>query len=304
MTRKAKKNPTCECVVLLASGEALRAAADLPAAIAEFQRAATLNPNSEIARYALGSAWLEAGEAQRAIDILSKLCDPQSPFAERAATKIAEGEAMRGLKRSPPPYVRHLFDQFSPDYDRHMLGELSYSAHRILRGLADMVIAPKPCTLSVIDLGCGTGLAGECFKDVARRLDGVDLSPKMIAAARLRGIYDALSIADVEALGARKRPSYDLVVAADTLVYLGDLGPVFRGVATRLKRGSFFLFTVEAKAGTGYELGPKHRYHHSESYLRQEAANAGFDVMGLLACSPRAEANVPVAGFAAALQRN
>ena len=304
MTRKAKKNPACDCVVLLASGEALRAAGDLPAAIAEFQRAATLDSNSEIAQYALGSAWLEVGEAERAIDILSKLCDLKSPFSERAATKIAEGEAMRGLKRSPPPYVRHLFDQFSPDYDQHMLEELSYSAHRILRDLADMVIAPKPRTLNVIDLGCGTGLAGACFKDLARRLDGVDLSPKMIAAARLRGIYDALTIADVEALSVRKRPSYDLVVAADTLVYLGDLGPVFRAVATWLKRGGFFLFTVEAKAEAGYELSPKRRYRHSESYLREEAAYAGLDVIGLLACSPRVEANVPVAGFAAALQRN
>ena len=68
--------------------------------------------------------------------------------------------------------------------------------------------------------------------------------------------------------------------------------------------GGQFLFTVEAKDGEAFELGPKRRYRHSESYLREEAATCGFDVMGLIACSPRSEANRPVDGFAAALQKS
>ena len=53
----------------------------------------------------------------------------------------------------------------------------------------------------------------------------------------------------------------------------------------------------------GYELGPKRRYRHSEDYLRQEAARSGLDIMGLLHCTPRTDANKPVEGWAAALQR-
>jgi predicted TPR repeat methyltransferase len=157
--------------------------------------------------------------------------------------------------------------------------------------------------VDILDLGCGTGLAGEAFQDLARRLDGVDLSPLMIEHARHRGIYDNLLIQDVEAALASPGPSYDLILAADTLVYLGDLAVLFRGVSARLKKGGFFLFTVEKKPGEGFELGPKRRYRHGEAYLRDQAERMGLEVMGLLDCSPRQEANSPVEGLAVAMQR-
>ncbi len=63
----------------------------------------------------------------------------------------------------------------------------------------------------------------------------------------------------------------------------------------------YFLFTAEAKEGDGFELGPKRRWRHSEAYIRTQAAAAGLTVAGLVAASPRTEANQPVAGLAVAL---
>jgi predicted TPR repeat methyltransferase len=283
-----------------ALGEALRATGHLPTAIAELQRALRLEPTLGVARYALGCAWLDAGEAERAAEIFAELAADPS-FAPRAAQKMSEVEAMRQAPRSAPGYVRHLFDQFSADYERKMLDELSYRAHLILRGLGDLVGVPAG-GLDILDLGCGTGLAGQVFKDLARRLDGVDLSPLMLERARSRGIYDDLLIADIETALAMRGPAYDLILAADTLVYLGDLRPLFAAAPGRLKAGGFFLFTVEKKPGDGFELGPKRRYRHSETYLREEASRAGLDVMGLLDCTPRQEAKTPVEGLAVALQ--
>ena len=286
----------------LVLGEALLKCGHLPTAISEFQRAVELNPASDAARLALGSAWLEAGEAERAAQILADI--PSTSYcAGEAAAKIASADEMKRANRSAPGYVRHLFDQFAPDYDRRMLEDLSYRAPHILRGLADMLGIAEPGTLQVLDLGCGTGLSGAMFRDLAARLDGVDLSPKMIEAARARGIYDGLSVADIETSLAQDGPAYDLIVAADTLVYLGDLSSVLCGARRRLKGSGFFLFTVEKHEGEGYELGPKRRYRHSQAYIRQEAAKAGLEVMGLLDCSPREEAHVPVEGFAVGLQR-
>jgi len=287
----------------LALGEALLAGGHLPTAIAEFQRAAALDPSSDAARLALGAAWLEAGEAERAAQILADI-PYTSHLADAAAAKIVAADVMRQAHRSAPGYVRHLFDQFAPDYDRRMLEELSYRAPRILRGLADMLMMAEPDTLSILDLGCGTGLSGLAFRDLASKLDGVDLSPKMIDAARARGIYDALTVGDIETVLAEAPGDYDLILAADTLVYLGDLAPVFAGVRTRLKGGGFFLFTVEKADSETYELGPKRRYRHAETYIRQETVRAGLEVMGLLDCSPRDEAKVAVAGLALALQRS
>ena len=278
-------------------GEALLKAELLPTAIAEFQRALRLDPDCGQARFLLGCAWLEAGEAERALEAFSAL-DPATPGL---SGQIALAQAIRARPRSDAGYVRHLFDQFSADYDARMLSQLSYRAPQILRELADLVM-PGRGALAVLDLGCGTGLSGAAFKDRAALLDGVDLSPAMVEKARARGIYDGLSVADIESgFGASL---YDLVLAADTLVYLGDLDAAMHAVAGALKADGFFLFTVEAKEGEGFELGSKRRWSHSERYLRDMAERHGFDVAGLLTCVPRMEANAAVNGFAVALRKN
>lgn len=276
------------------------AVGDIPAAIAAFEQALNLDPALAAARHALGLAWLEAGEPDRAIEALAMLA--ATPLAGDAADQLVRARAMKESGRSPPGYVRHLFDQFSARYDDMMLGALNYRAHLILRDLAGLVLA-KRRALDILDLGCGTGLTGAAFAGIARRLDGVDLSPLMIEQARARGLYRSLVVADLEATLLKDGPSYDLILAADTLVYLGDLGPAFRGARRRLKPAGFFLCTVEHQSDDGYALGPRRRYRHSEGYLRAEAARAGLEVMALLHCTPREDGGNPVNGLALALQQ-
>jgi predicted TPR repeat methyltransferase len=124
----------------------------------------------------------------------------------------------------------------------------------------------------------------------------------MIEAARTRLCYDALAVADLEQALLEAGPAYDLILAADTLVYLGDLASVFGSAAARLRPGGFFLFTVE-RGEAGFALGEKRRYRHSEAYLRGEAERAGLQIAGFLECNPRTEAGAPVEGFAVALGR-
>lgn len=282
---------------IVALGDALLGAGHLPTAIAEFQRALRLDPGFAEARLKLGLAWLEAGEAERALEQFGEL--EASPDV---AAAVARAEAMRTQQRSDAGYVRHLFDQFSADYDARMRGHLTYQAPEILRELASLVM-PGAGGLTALDLGCGTGLAAEAFGDMADTFDGIDLSPAMIEKARARGTYRHLAVADIETALAAGGADYDLVLAADTLVYLGDLAATFAGVARRLKPGGHFLFTVETSSGPAFELGPKRRWRHAESYLRQIADDHSFDVLGLVACAPRQESNVPVEGLAAAFTK-
>jgi predicted TPR repeat methyltransferase len=283
---------------VLALGEALLAADLLPTAIAELQRALRLDPGLARARERIAAAWLKAGEADKALGALSELDTPP-------AEMVAAAEAIKTAPRSDPGYVRHLFDQFSADYDSRMIGQLGYAAPQILLDLAAMVM-PGRDRLAILDLGCGTGLGGAAFKPLAARLDGVDLSPAMIEKARerkigARRIYDDLTVADLESAFFQSGPAYDLILAADTLVYLGDLSRVFGAAHARLHPDGFFLFTVEKAAGEGFELGPKRRWRHSEGYLRDLAGRTGFQVVGLVAATPRHEAGEPVEGFAVAL---
>ena len=282
-------------VAVLALGEALLAAQALPTAIAELQRALRLDPELARARELIAAAWLAAGEADKALENLKALENPP-------AEMIAAAQAIKTAPRSDAGYVRHLFDQFSADYDSRMIGQLAYAAPQILLDLAGLVM-PGRDGLAVLDLGCGTGLAGAAFKPLCRRLDGVDLSPAMIEKARKRGLYDQLVVADLETALSAPGADYDLILAADTLVYLGDLKTVFDAARARLLPDGYFLFTVEKAEGDGFELGPKRRWRHSEGYLRALAQGAGLDVAGLVAAAPRHEANQPVSGFAVALAR-
>ncbi|HEY1709282.1 MAG TPA: methyltransferase [Rhizomicrobium sp.] len=291
-------NPNIAQAVLVL-GEVLLKLEQLPTAISEFQRALRLDPSLSHARYLAGCAWLAAGEADRAIDAFAALDVDEIP--DRNA-KIAEAEAIKTEQRSNAGYIRHLFDQFSADYDQRMTGQLHYQAPQILRSLAELVMSGV-ADLTVLDLGCGTGLTGRTFEDVATRLDGIDLSPLMIEKARALGIYDHLEVADIETALNAGNMLYDLVLAADTLVYLGDLRPLFSGVAKRLKEEGHFLFTVEKHGDGGFALGPKRRWRHSEPYLRALAEEYAFDVVGFLDCVPRTEASIPVEGYAVALRK-
>jgi predicted TPR repeat methyltransferase len=284
--------------VLVAMGEALLAAENLPAAIAELQRALRLNPDHVRARYLTGKAWLDAGEADKALEMFAGLEPAETPGL---AKDVARAEAIKTISRSDAGYVRHLFDQFSADYDSRMLGQLAYAAPHILAALADLVMAGRD-HLNILDLGCGTGLAGLAFKPRARRLDGIDLSPAMIEKARARGIYDSLEVADLETALAASGLAYDLLLAADTLVYLGDLAKVFAAAAARLAPDGYFLFTLEAADGArDFELGPKRRWRHGEAYVRRLAEQSGLAVAGLVAAAPRTEAGTEVPGLAVAL---
>jgi predicted TPR repeat methyltransferase len=170
--------------------------------------------------------------------------------------------------------------------------------------MADRVIQGLAPPHTILDLGCGTGLVGEVFKDLAAggRLDGIDLAPRMIEAARRRGIYDDLILDDLEIVLALPGQRYDLILSADTMIYLGDLAPTFSGVANRLAPGGFYIFAVESKSGEGWEQTPADRFRHSLSYLQGETARAGLGFVDVMETVLRLEADQPVAGFVAAIR--
>jgi predicted TPR repeat methyltransferase len=283
----------------LALGDALHACGHVPTAIGEFQRALRLDPHLESARISLGAAWLDAGEAEKALESWRAI-EGESP-SPALREMILDAEGMLRAPRSDPRYVRHLFDQFSVDYDSRMLGQLDYRAPAILRKLAQFLGIGGAKHLAILDLGCGTGLMGETVRVWADRLDGVDISPEMIAKTRAKAIYDELCVADICAWLDQSGRTYDVIFAADTLVYFGDVATLFSAARRSLADGGHFLFTTERKDGDGFDLGPKRRWRHSETYLRDAAERAGLRLAALMPCAPRTEAGQPVHGWAVAL---
>ena len=260
-----------------------------------------LRPDDGTRHLAIAALWLEAGEPDRADDALTEALAMGAIDDNSAARHRAEAQTLRQAPRAAAGYVRHLFNQFAADYDTRMQQRLGYAAPSLLRNLAGMLIDPRT-KLDVLDLGCGTGLSGLAFRENARCMFGVDLSPRMLEKARETGAYDKLVEGDAETLPAGLEGPFDLVIAADVLVYLGELDNLFVGVRSRLRKTGLFLFTTERGEFVDYELGPKRRFRHHGRYLRDLANQHGFDVASLVECLSRYEAGIGVSSWAAAFR--
>ncbi|HZH27190.1 MAG TPA: methyltransferase [Azospirillaceae bacterium] len=311
-------------------GLALGAAGRASEAVHEWREAWSLDPAAETA-LGLAAALEAAGEPADAAEVLQAAArrfpeDPAIPTAEgRAWAALGEyGKARAAFHRAlardadaagardglahldqagdelPPAFVRALFDRYADRFDAELTGTLRYRAPEQLRAAVAPFVGAGG--LDVLDLGCGTGLAGLAFRPFARFMAGVDLSPRMLGKAADRRIYDELAEAEaVQALAARPG-HWDLVVAADVLVYVGDLVPCFTAAATALRPGGLFAFTVE-RGEEAPVLGPGRRFRHGETYVRRSAAEAGLAVELLRPCVPRHDRGQPVEGLLCVLRR-
>jgi SAM-dependent methyltransferase len=94
------------------------------------------------------------------------------------------------------------------------------------------------------DLGCGTGRTGAWLRSKGvTSVDGVDLTPEMLAVARSRGIYDRLGEADVVATGL-PTDSYALVIASLVDEHLRDLRPLYHEAHRLARPGGFFVLVA------------------------------------------------------------
>lgn len=91
------------------------------------------------------------------------------------------------------------------------------------------------------DLGCGTGRTGDWLATRgAGEIDGVDLSPGMLAAARARGVYASLREGEVGDTGLESG-AYDLVVSCLVDEHLADLRPLYTEAARLARPGARFV---------------------------------------------------------------
>jgi predicted TPR repeat methyltransferase len=274
------------------------------AALAAFDALVALDPAHAFGWNNRGNALAQLQRFEEAIVSYDRALAIRPDFPEAKENRDFALFVLGRNARSPAKYVRGLFDEFSSHYDETMLLRLRYRAHLHVRMLADRVL-PHGAPWRILDVGCGTGLAGAAFYDLSNGgcLDGIDISPRMLDAARARGIYCELILGDLEMVLSQPGQSYNLIVSSDTMTYFGDLAAVFSGITKRLEPGGFYLFASEGKNGEGWEQTEVHRFRHSESYLRKEASRAGLRCIEISDCILRREKNEPVMGYAVALRK-
>ena len=293
----------------LLAGQVLQALQRDPEALEAYHTALALDASLPRAHALAGQLLVALGRADEARDVYRRGIEQgPEPALNRYLLAGLDG-AEDAPPASPQAYVRALFDPYAADFEGHLLDGLRYRGHDAVARAARRHGAGRRWQ-HVLDLGCGTGLCGRALRDDAERIDGVDLSPTMVDAARGCGAYAQLAQADVVDHLSRTPARHDLVLSADVFIYIGDLDPVFAGVRRVLVPGGLFVFSVEtldeaeeaAASSRGYRLRRSLRYGHTRSAVQQLAARHGMDLVGWEAFVVREEQRRPVPGAVATLR--
>ncbi|MGC1663710.1 MAG: methyltransferase domain-containing protein [Bradyrhizobium sp.] len=273
---------------------------DLVAAADLLEQAIELAPAFVSAWFTLGEIRQQLGEHDAAIAAFRKACEADGSDPHGASLKLMRLGAEQ-LSAMPPAYVRTLFDQYAPRFDRALIDDLGYRGPSLLfkAVLSARHVAKKPSFFKrAIDLGCGTGLAAMAFAKGVDHFTGIDLSPGMIEKAKTTGLYAELEVNDMlEGLRMRPESSADLVLAADAMVYVPDLVPVLTEIRRVLAAGGLVAFTLERHPGDGVILGEGLRYAHSAHYVRNSLMAARLTLSQIEEQSFRNENNMPVPGL-------
>lgn len=153
-----------------------------------------------------------------------------------------------------PQDNKHLYAKWAASYDTSFVETNRYRYPRaVAEHFADVI--PQSVGESFIDVGCGTGFVGSHLASLRPtcRIDGIDISPEMLAQAskKLRNdsspVYANLIEADLTQPSSIPRKEYDALLSAGTFTH-GHLGPeVFQDLLPIVRVGGWFVIGINAE---------------------------------------------------------
>ncbi|KAL1508102.1 hypothetical protein AB1Y20_007695 [Prymnesium parvum] len=269
-----------------------------------------VDPTGEVVVDAHGRAAVCVDNAQNAMRMTLEL-EPSHVQAEHMLAALLSSGDDATLSKASPAFVSALFDDFAASFDTK-LAALRYQVPKLVGEAAAWLVEQRGKPFSAaLDAGCGTGLAGPYLRPlVTGPLVGADLAVKMLEkAANLvqddgARVYDALLSKDLLSLQMAdlgRAQGVELIVAADVLVYFGDLAEVLGAFAALAsKAGCALIFSCErVAAGTtpqGWRMLPSGRFAHTKEYVTSIASALGFEPTAYREIIPRYEGTKPVDG--------
>lgn len=260
-----------------------------------YRRALELEPRSDGTREACVRVLSFLDRREEALEMLEQW-RAEEPGRGYADHLIASLGGAPPAERAPDAYVSGLFDRFASNFDAQ-LERLEYRGPELVRDALALCLGEPSPSRAMLDAGCGTGLCAPLIRPWARTLEGVDLSAGMLERARRRGGYDTLVQGELISHLLAHPDTYDVVVSADTFIYLGPLEQVSRAAHAALRPGGWLVFTLERGDGEETALADHGRYLHSEAHARAALAGAGFAPVAVASATLRRELGVPVEGL-------
>ncbi|BCL60743.1 hypothetical protein DGMP_14360 [Desulfomarina profundi] len=242
------------------------------------------------------------GNHEKAAQLYERILkiDPSNSQARHMLFAITGGKT----SSIPDQYVEEIFNEYSDTFEKHLLEDLQYSVPDKLKSAFKTLNYPVKYFSKCLDLGCGTGLAGTVFADLCDTLTGIDISEKMVEKAQSKNIYDRLEVCEITRYLQEENAVFDLIIAADVLTYMGDLGPVMKAISTVSTERTLFCFSIENSDKPGYHLGQTGRFLHAPKYIMETARESGWKPIKWISTTLRKEGESWVNGTLYFLNRN
>lgn len=155
----------------------------------------------------------------------------------------------RAYSVSTPGESRQLYADWAETYDESFGRGWGYVAPREIATLYLAHGGGRP----VLDVGAGTGLVAEHLKGAEAH--ALDISPKMLAQARDKGLYADLYIGDLTRPLTLPAEAYEGVVSCGTFTH-GHVGPSCLPELLRVARpGALFVCGTKADVFDGMGFG-------------------------------------------------
>ena len=230
-----------------------------------YQKAIEIQPDYASAHLNLGVSLHKLKRFKEAEDHYNQVLEIK-PDDEAAKFLLQSLGTSTTPDAAPAEHVRRIFDQCAGTFEKILVDELEYKTPELLFNLVRPHLKQG---LTVLDLGCGTGLGSQFYRPYAKLLIGVDVSSKMLQKASEKNTYDDLIVFDILQDWSFPQP-FDLIYSSDVFVYFGNLDPVIRSASSYLVPGGILALSVERLEddSPGYQLFPSGRYAHSHLYTK------------------------------------
>lgn len=132
------------------------------------------------------------------------------------------------------------YNAFAPTYDSEFVAQMGYQYSRAIAAAYRRHATPDDTPIA--DIGCGTGLVAMELALPNIPIDGMDISPEMLAVAGQKSLYRTLTTVDLT--GPLIPNTYGAVLSAGTFTH-GHLGPEpLRGLLEIARKGALFIIGV------------------------------------------------------------
>jgi len=164
----------------------------------------------------------------------------------------------------PSKSKEEVYQRWASTYDSDMANGKYNAPTASAQELMKRLTSDAGQTLTVLDAGCGTGLAGVVLHEIAAktgvalRLDGCDISPDMLEEARKRGYVD-LKVVDLNKPVEYATSSFDAVICVGTFT-MGHVSaePALPEMVRVTLPGGFVVATVRTSFyDASFELAVK-----------------------------------------------